>query len=52
MGWKCGQNHTGQKSSLAWLAKENKLFDEVAVAEVTETPDNKKIQEKDQEYNA
>ncbi|XP_031254512.1 disease resistance protein At4g27190-like [Pistacia vera] len=41
-----GVGKTTLVKNVAWLAKENKLFDEVAVAEVTQTPDYKKIQEK------
>ncbi|KAJ0042389.1 hypothetical protein Pint_19506 [Pistacia integerrima] len=41
-----GVGKTTLVKKVASLAKENKLFDAVAVAEVTETPDYKKIQEK------
>ncbi|XP_031270765.1 uncharacterized protein LOC116129150 [Pistacia vera] len=40
-----GVGKTTLVKKVAWLTKENKLFDEVAVAEVTQTPDYKKIQE-------
>ncbi|XP_031274659.1 probable disease resistance protein At5g43730 [Pistacia vera] len=41
-----GVGKTTLVRKVAWLARENKLFDEVAVAEVTQTPDYKKVQEK------
>ncbi|XP_031280181.1 probable disease resistance protein At4g27220 [Pistacia vera] len=41
-----GVGKTTLVRKVASLAKENKLFDKVVVAEVTQTPDNKKIQEK------
>ncbi|XP_031254516.1 disease resistance protein At4g27190-like [Pistacia vera] len=40
-----GVGKTTLVKQVAWLTKENKLFDEVAVAEVTQNPDYKKIQE-------
>ncbi|KAJ0043519.1 hypothetical protein Pint_19513 [Pistacia integerrima] len=41
-----GVGKTTLVRKVAMLAKENKLFDEVAMAEVTQTPDYKKVQEK------
>ncbi|XP_031254519.1 probable disease resistance protein At4g27220 [Pistacia vera] len=41
-----GVGKTTLVRKVAWQAKENKLFDEVVIAEVTQNPDYKKIQEK------
>ncbi|XP_044462368.1 uncharacterized protein LOC123193436 isoform X2 [Mangifera indica] len=41
-----GVGKTTLVKKVAWQAKEDKLFNEVAIAEVTQTPDYKKIQEK------
>ncbi|XP_044467794.1 disease resistance protein At4g27190-like [Mangifera indica] len=41
-----GVGKTTLVKKIAWQVKEDKLFHEVAIAEVTPTPDNKKIQEK------
>ncbi|XP_044486364.1 probable disease resistance protein At4g27220 [Mangifera indica] len=41
-----GVGKTTLVKKVAWEAKENKLFDEVVIAEATQTPDYKKIQEK------
>ncbi|XP_044467937.1 probable disease resistance protein At4g27220 [Mangifera indica] len=41
-----GVGKTTLVKKVAWQVKEDKLFHEVAIAEVTQTPDYKKIQEK------
>ncbi|XP_044484324.1 uncharacterized protein LOC123210160 isoform X2 [Mangifera indica] len=41
-----GVGKTTLVKKVAWEAKKNKLFDEVVIAEATQTPDYKKIQEK------
>ncbi|XP_044484329.1 probable disease resistance protein At4g27220 [Mangifera indica] len=41
-----GVGKTTLVKKVAWEAKKNKLFDEVVIAEATQTPDYKRIQEK------